>query len=249
MEWREAFYDWLKKNLSGDFKGLTTIALGRSYLHYPIHSDDENFATHFGKILKIRSDARVLATTALLKLSSEYSLTLNLKDQDPYSKMGLMGVYLSTKPDPDQLTKEDQDYGSYETQSKLYLEYAAQSNASLTYVASNNGPDILKYISAARERGDEVTAKFDILKGRDREDLQDMTAQQQEMVDYLVMTDTIEFVGVGSSSFSWNVALRRHGFARETGVPLGQGQQYNDGLSVIYGATGWHHEFATIMWP
>ncbi|KAF8849433.1 hypothetical protein BDZ45DRAFT_235814 [Acephala macrosclerotiorum] len=246
-EWRDAFYDWLGKSLAGDFEGPRIIALGRSYLHYPVHSDDENFASHFGKILKIRSDARVLATTTLLKLKSEYSLSLDLKD--PYTKNGFMGVYLSTKPDPDQLTKEDQDYGSYEMQSKLYLEYTAHSNSSLAYVASNNGPDILKFISAVRERGMEVTAKFDVLKGRDREDLQDMTAQQQELVDYLVMNDAVEFVGVGTSSFSWNVAFRRHGFERHTETPLDQGQQFNDGLSVLYGTTGEHPEFAASMWP
>ncbi|KAE8450668.1 hypothetical protein EG329_006013 [Mollisiaceae sp. DMI_Dod_QoI] len=246
-QWREAFYKWLLKYLSADAKGPIIISLGRSYLHYPIHSDDVNFAENFGKILKIRSDARSLATTVLQKLSSTYSLSFDL--QHPSSKKGFIGAYLSTASDPDRLTKEDQNYARFETQSKLYLDLSVHSNMSLVYVASNNGPDIPRLISEGKEREIDVIAKFDLLEGKDREDLLDMTARQQEMVDYLVMMDAAEFVGVGSSSFAWNVAFRRHGFWKKTEVPLDQGQQYNDGLSVIYGPTGGHAEFAKSMWP
>ncbi|KUJ24450.1 uncharacterized protein LY89DRAFT_679587 [Mollisia scopiformis] len=244
VDWRDALNIWLKKYLSEDTKDPVIISLGRTYLHYSIHSDDDNFAQHFGKILKIRSDARSLATTVLLKMSSTYSLPLNPSP----SKKGFMGAYLSTAPDPDRLLKEDQNYARFETQSKLYLDYATHSNMSLIYVASNQGIDVPRLFVDAKAQEIDVTAKFDLLKGKDRDYLLEMTTLQREMVDLLVMMNAAHFVGVGYSSFSWNVALRRHG-ARKIEQLSEQGQQFNDGLSVIYGTTGGHSEFITSMWP
>lgn len=241
-EWREGLNKWLTKYISTDNKEPVIISLARSYLHYPIHSDDDNFAQHFGKMLKIRSDARALATNILVKLSR--SLDLNYGT----SKSGFLAAYLSTAPDPDRLTKEDQNYARYEIQSQLYLDYATQSNMSTIYVASNQGTDVARFFLDAKAREFEATSKFDLLEGRDNEYLQDMTAIQREMVDYLVMMNAAAFVGVGYSSFSWSTALRRHGNSKiET--PSDQAQQFMDDRSVIFGKTGGHPAFLESMWP
>jgi hypothetical protein len=240
-EWREGLYKWLTKYISVDTEGPVIISLSRTYLRYPIHSDDDNFAQHFGKILKIRSDARNLATTALLKLLR----SLDLKHS---TKLGFLAAYLSTAPDPDRLTKEDQHYALYETQSELYLDYATHANISVIYVASNQGTDVPRFLVDAKARKIKVKTKFDLLEGRDLEDLQDMTTIQREMVDYLVMMNAATFLGVGYSGISWKEALRRHG-VRKIESPSDPAQQFNDGLSVIYGKAGGHSGFLESMWP
>lgn len=246
QEWRGLFYKWLSQYVSEDTKGPIIIDLGRSYLQYPTSSDDGAFVHHFGKILKVRPDARSLATMTLLKLTDAYSLQLHLSD--PILKKAFLGVYLST--DVDGLAKDDQVNARYETQSKLYFAQAAAANLSLIYAASKFGDDILNFIKDAGTRNITVTTKLDLLKGKDREQLlNDFTPDQSLLVDYLVMAKASEFAGVGHSSFAWNIALKRHQFTTQKEDELDGPQVFGDTLSQIYGPPDGHTEFAACMWP
>jgi hypothetical protein len=245
-EWRGLFYQWLLQYVAEDAKGPIIVRLGRSYLEYPIHDDDDDFVLHFGKILKVRQDIRSLVATVLRTLSSTYSLSIRLSE--PISEKAFVGVYLST--DDEHLPEADQKIARYQVQSQRYLNQAFSANLSLLYVASELGHEIPKFINDASHQNITVTAKLDLLKGKDRDDLlHDFTSDQQALVDYLVLSKASEFAGVGHSSFAWNVALARHLYTTQKGDELDGPQIFGDDLSLIYGTPGGHPEFPASMWP
>ena len=61
-----------------------------------------------------------------------------------------------------------------------------------------------------------------------------LTKDQQEIVDYLVLMKGSDFAGIGHSSISWNVALRRHLYAPKGQFSIGS-HAFQDELSHIYG--------------
>jgi len=245
-EWRGLFYKWISQYVAEDIKGTIIVKLGRSYLQYSVAVDDDAFVLHFGNILKVRRDVRNLASTTLLKLSDIYSLPLRLSEL--ILKKTFLGVYLST--DVEDLPKEDQGNAHYETQSNLYLNQALSANLSLIYAASESGDDILDFMKDASLKNVTVTTKFDLLKGKDREQLlHDFTPDQQALIDYLVLSKASEFAGVGHSSFAWGLALARHFYSKQKDGELDGPQMFGDTLSQIYGAPGGHAEFPACMWP
>lgn len=245
-EWRKLFYKWLLRYVAEDNKGPIIVKLGRSFLGFPIYDDEKHFVHEFGKILKIRRDARVLATTVLQKLSDVYNLPLRLSE--PILKKAFVGVYLST--DEEGLSKADQKNVRYPIQSQLYLDHARSANLSLVYAASENGDDIPRFMKDASLQDIIVTTKLDLLKGQDREDLlRSFTPDQQALVDYLVLSKASDFAGVGHSSFSWNLALARHFHTAQKDDELDGPEIFGDALSRIYGTPGGHPEFPASTWP
>jgi hypothetical protein len=245
-QWSALFYNWLLQYVALDNQGPIIVRLGRSYLEYPIYGDDDNFVLHFGKILKVRRDIRILATTALRTLSYFYNLPLRLSE--PILKKAFLGAYLST--DEEGLQKADQKNARYQVQSQHYLNQALSANLSLIYAASEVGRDILEFIKDGNLQNITVTTKLDLLKGQDREHLLDtFTPDQQAIVDFLVFSKASEFAGVGHSGMAWNLALARHFYTAQKNDELDGPQMFGDALSRIYGAQGGHPEFPTSMWP
>jgi hypothetical protein len=244
--WPGLFYNWLGQYVVRDAKGPILVELGRSFLQYPISSDGEEFAQTFGKILNFHPEFRILATIALIKLSQAYSLQLQLTKS--ILKRAFLGAYLSIENPDSKDVKFDPVSTSYAWQSILYLSQATHSNISLIYVASDKGSNIAKFISDAKARNIAVTSKFDLLKGEDREDLLEMSKDQQAIVDYLVLLKASEFGGVGHSSLAWNVALKRHQWAVKMNALDGP-LMFNDELSWIYGPLKENPQFAASMWP
>jgi hypothetical protein len=247
--WRGQFYTWLKQFSTPEFAGPIIVDLGRSYLQYPIYSDGESFAMSFGSILKFRSDVRVLATRALQSLVDTHSLILDLT-QDVHQN-AFFGIHLRTEADAVKVwPAQDWVYSSYENQSKIYLEQAPRSNTSIIYVASGDRNEVAKFaIDASKAPNNfKVTTKFDLLKGGDLEELQRLAWDQQALVDYLVMLKASDFAGIGHSSFAWNVALKRHVFAKKRDHLNGP-NSLNDELSVIHGTVREHPEYAACLWP
>ncbi len=163
-------------------------------------------------------------------------------------KKAFLGVYLST--DEEDLPKTDQKAARYLTQSQLYLKQALFSNFSLIFAASEFGDDVPDFMKDASLRNITVTTKLDLLKSKDREQLlHGFTPDQQALVDYLVLSKSSEFAGVGHSSFAWNLALARHFYTKQKDNELDGPQIFGDALGRIYGAPGGHAEFAACMWP
>ena len=75
-----------------------------------------------------------------------------------------------------------------------------------------------------------------------------LTWDQRALVDYLVLLKGQEFAGVGHSSFSWNIMLKRHQIGDGAGASLGN-EVYRDGLSTLYGVRSSYVESSGCMWP
>ncbi|EDN95861.1 hypothetical protein SS1G_12066 [Sclerotinia sclerotiorum 1980 UF-70] len=237
--WRGLSQDWLEVLFNSMVKATmetpVLIELGRSYLQYPIYSDDEDFALSFGSILKFRQDVRVLATTVLQNLLSTYNISRNISH--PILPDAFFGVHLRTEIDAVKAwPSKDWIYQRYEVQSKHYLHRIASTNLTLIYVASGNKTEIARLSRDAAAY--DLTTKFMLLDAKDREYLNTLAWDQQALVDFLVMTKSSIFVGIGHSSFTWNVALKRHVYSQMKEGYLDGPEILSDELSEVYGVTG-----------
>jgi hypothetical protein len=91
--------------------------------------------------------------------------------------------------------------------------------------------------AAGERRNMAVVTKHDLFHGKDLRRLERLTFDQQGQVDFLVMLRASRFAGIGHSSFSWNVALRRHeatGMGRRMTLE-NSNKVLDDGLSIIMG--------------
>lgn len=256
--WRSQFYRWADKNVpSQPSSEKMVIDLEMSFLAYPTHSDGHAFAHHFGQILKIRSDARRLATATIHALSHWYDMHLNATA--PIIPNSYFAAHLRTE-DPMMAVEglgrrhvSDITYSHYAAQAGTYLAHAQDSGNHIIYVASGNISEVHRFASEAADRGVDVTHKEDLLKGKNRDELDMMRWDQRALVDYLVCLKAQEFTGVGHSSFSWNVALKRHDNAAEgtKGALLGTQPDgvWSDGVSHLYGVRTGYVDSSGCMWP
>ncbi|RDW76004.1 hypothetical protein BP5796_06825 [Coleophoma crateriformis] len=244
-DFQQRFYEWLKKHFPDATTGTTVVALARLYLQYPIYTDSEVFALSFGEILKFRPDVRRLATLALVKMSKALSLPKLLIGN--YAKKAFFGAHLRTEKDAvNGFTAFE--LSAYEAQSKLYLEQAASTNMKVLYVASGNDTEINRFADDARIANMTVITKHDLLEGEDLKKLNALTWDQQALVDFLVLSKSSYFAGVGHTSFALNIALLRHQWARAKNHLNGP-QQISDDLSVIFGKVHARMEYVNNMWP
>ncbi|KAI9047604.1 hypothetical protein LZ554_008317 [Drepanopeziza brunnea f. sp. 'monogermtubi'] len=246
--WKKSFYAWLKQYQATGVEGPVIIQLGDTYLKYPLASDGTAFH-HFGKIMKIRADIRELASTALVKLTDTYD---RMGRQEPLLKNVILGAYLSTESTLEDLPQEDRSNADYATQSSLYLDHSLRCNLSVIYVASSSSQSthIPQFLKDASHFSLEAITKIELLKGQHRKRLLGLTFDQQSTVDFLVLGRVSQFVGVGHSSFAWNIALRRRQFVMG-GVEEAEAgpEALSDALSRIFGRPGGHPEFLASMWP
>ncbi|KAJ8065865.1 hypothetical protein OCU04_004967 [Sclerotinia nivalis] len=248
--WRGLFQDWLDVVSSSTMKVTmetpVLIELGRSYLQYPIYSDDEDFALSFGSILKFRQDVRILATTVLQNLLSTYNILRDISH--PILPDAFFGVHLRTEIDAVKAWPgNDWIYQRYKVQAKHYLHKIASTNLTLIYVASGNKTEIARFSRDAAAYN--LTTKFMLLDAKDREHLNTLAWDQQALVDFLVMTKSSVFVGIGHSSFAWNVALKRHVYSEMKEGYLDGPEVLSDELSEVFGVTGMYPEYAACLWP
>ncbi|KAK3494109.1 uncharacterized protein B0T23DRAFT_439375 [Neurospora hispaniola] len=103
----------------------------------------------------------------------------------------------------------------YANQSKAYLARSQQMGYDMKagYLATGNETEAHKFFRDATVlHGMRVTTK-DLLLGDYKEDLaalEKLTWDQQAVVDFIVLLQSDFFLGVSPSSFSMNVALKRH---------------------------------------
>jgi len=245
--WRSQFYTCLEQYAAPTVIGPIIIDLERSYLQYPIYSDGSNFALSFGSILKFRNDVRFLATKVLQNMSKAFKFDLDLTQQ--IIPNAFFGVHLRTEKDAvEAWPADDWTYGRYDKQSAFYLDQAPRSNSSVIYVASGNLSEVARFATDASPLQLPVVTKFDMLKGRDLKRLEALTWDQQALVDFLVMLKASDFAGVAHSSFAWNIALKRHVYAKEKNHLDGL-QMLSDELSQVYGPPRMYPEYAACLWP
>ncbi|CAG8957424.1 hypothetical protein HYFRA_00011405 [Hymenoscyphus fraxineus] len=254
--WRGLLYTWLNdralpgKEEEGPINSTTdyvVVALGRTYMQYPIYDSGEEFALNFGKILKFRSDARILATVVLKNLIRRYGIHPDIRNN--VLSDAFYGIHLRTEKDSQQgWPLHKFAYSRYNKQAEYYLGLVRSSNTSVIYLASGDIKEVERFSDDAAAHNLIVTTKYDLLTGNDLLLLQNMAFDQQALVDYLVLLKSSAFAGVGHSSFAWNIALFRHQFAKQRDHLNGP-QLLSDELSQIFGVPNMYPEYAPCLWP
>ncbi|KAI9053801.1 hypothetical protein LZ554_002750 [Drepanopeziza brunnea f. sp. 'monogermtubi'] len=250
--WSDKLNVWIDKSMAAEPAAEPIIIdLEQSFLHYPTHSDDRELAHHFGHILKFRPDIRRLATKILKELSQWHEMQyFNLSE--PIINPSFIGVHLGTENPlgPEKRHVVDVTYSHYKAQAAAYIEQATTSRIPIMYVASGRYPDIVKLAAEAKEWSVAVTYKEDLLRGKWKEELDRLKWDQRALVDYLVLLKGQEFAGIGHSSFSWNVMLKRHDMGDDgVRMTLVQPGTYQDSFSKLYGVRKSYVESAGCMWP
>lgn len=242
---------------------------------FPVTSDDADVARYFGRILRVRPDARRIAGAALHALSHRFNLTLNLRE--PFSKANRgssssLGIHLHTRSGSDDRSAPD-----YAGQASRYLEYLSEANARVAYLATGSddaAPDgrggggagaheeVLAVVQRSREFGVSVVTKWDLLSpdtGPELEELRGMSWEQRALVDYEVMLRAGELVGAAESGFAWSLALRRANalgedmdIGEDDRTDVDHGVQWRqDGVSTLYGEVATEKAMAMrlTIWP
>ncbi|KAF8847294.1 hypothetical protein BDZ45DRAFT_637205 [Acephala macrosclerotiorum] len=249
-EWPVRLAAWIDAYMSKENqKEPIIIDLMQSFLHYPIHSDGHGVAHTFGNILKFRPDVRRIATRTLMKMSDWYDLPMNLSES--VINPSFFGAHLGTENPFAEEKRHNSDvvYSHYQAQSTAYLKQAFSAKTQVMYVSSGNLAEVHHLGLQAEEYNIAVTHKEDLLKGEDGEELDKLSWDQRALIDYLVLTKAQEFAGVGHSSFSWNIALKRHETIDHSLGSLDEPTEtWSDGLSTLYGVRKSYVESSGCMW-
>jgi len=244
--WPEQFFARLaQNNLTMSSEAPLIIELGRHYMSYPVHSDNQDFVESFGSILKFRSDVRRLATKALVCLSRNYSIPMNFSA--PFQENAFVGVHLRTEYDA-RMVWGGWEYGRYEAQFNASLEHVLSTNLSLIYLTSGDMDEAAKYANDMSRYNLTVITKHDLLNQEELEELLALKWDQQALVDFLVMLETSSFGGVGHSSFSWSIALKRHLFAKKRDHYEAP-EMLVDELSQIRSDPSMSFDYEAAFWP
>ena len=254
-QWRHQFYQWLEQYATKNKEGPMIVCVGRLFLQYSVYSDGERFALEFGGIIKIRADARELATTTIRTLIQAYSLSVDLNG--PILKDAFLGIHLRTESDAMHAWGSVGDFwpfSKYKDQSAKYIEHIqdpSRPSTKVIYVASGDLNEVGKFAEDVKALNMTVATKFHLLNGKDKEDLEALAWDQQALVDFLIMPMASDFAGLGISSFAWNVALRRHLFAKQKNfLHIDGPQMFEDEFSILYGGGKEKYpEYEACLWP
>ncbi|KAI1806418.1 hypothetical protein F4811DRAFT_147607 [Daldinia bambusicola] len=181
---------------------------------WPVYRDGPELAATFGGLLRIREDIQEVADALV---ASMRALAGSTRGTETVAGQSFLGVHLRTEADA--LSR----WPSYENQTKGYLREAARQGyqGRVTYIASGDETETRKFAAEAGAALQlDVRSKYDLLlDGRDEKlakKLRSFSWDQQALVDFVVLLQCDYFVGVSPSSFSINVALKRH--LREEGL-------------------------------
>ncbi|KAK3313660.1 hypothetical protein B0H66DRAFT_357738 [Apodospora peruviana] len=166
------------------------------------YRDGPEFATSYGGLLRFRAD--------ILKLGMQtaaYMREFAARQAGHTESQTFVGMHLRTESDA------LSNWPRFENQTRAYLERASSMDFKAAYLATGNSTEAAKLASAASsQHGLAVVTKDELLKDHPRElkALKALTWDQQALIDFVVLLEGDYFLGVNPSSFSMNVALKRH---------------------------------------
>lgn len=197
---------------------------------WPVHRDGPEFVATFGGLLRFRAD--------ILELGMKTVAMLEKKQTGKGG--GYLGVHLRTENDA------LSNWPSFDEQARAYLSRAKAHTSSprlnLAYLATGNISEAARFASLAaaaeQDAPIQVLTKQQLLQGEDTglEELNQLSWDQQALVDFVVLLHAEYFIGVSPSSFSMNVALKRH--LHKEGIytrPWRVGSEEGDGRSWLVG--------------
>jgi hypothetical protein len=231
-EWRRAFDAWLRNDTQvPDFprETPTCVYMTNCLLRWPFMYDTPEFVATFGRILRIREDMRRLAGAVLWAMSEQYQLDLDYSSgRIPEGKF--MGAHLRTASDA---TKAG--WPGYDSQETNYIHSANRTDSKLIYLTTGAPEDAKRFTKTAKSHGMTVISKDTLFQNKEfkkeRKALEKMSWDQRALIDFEVLLRASYFVGMFESSFSWNIALRRHiVVGKGTWINIEPGKQGLDGL-------------------
>lgn len=247
--WRVATDVWLAEQLKGK-KTPVIITSGDPGRNRFVMDDGMDFYFHYGRILQFRPDARRLAMICVAEMSRRFKLHID-PDTNVYRK-SYMGAHLRTSSDAVKAGWNP----DFEQQTDWYINQTQTHGLRVIFAASGNDADLEKFAVKAKPLGIDVVNKFDLLEGNDLRELENMSWDQRGLIDFEILLRGEQYGGYARSSFSHNMAFRRHFMSgmRERGEspfeidPL---NHFRDEWSVVYGRfdAGWEAEAVRTMWP
>ncbi|EGS17911.1 uncharacterized protein CTHT_0072710 [Thermochaetoides thermophila DSM 1495] len=168
---------------------------------WPVFRDGPEFVATFGGLLRFRQDILDLGYRTASYMRQFAS------SQDGASTSKYIGIHLRTESDA--LPR----WPKYDDQATAYLERAGAMSFKAAYLATGNRTEAKRLADAAeKEHGMAVITKHELLQHHpeDLTKLEALTWDQQALIDFIVLLESDYFLGVSPSSFSMNVALKRH---------------------------------------
>ncbi|KAL1867827.1 hypothetical protein VTK73DRAFT_3969 [Phialemonium thermophilum] len=191
---------------------------------WPVYRDGPEFVASYGGLLRFRSDILRLGKTVAAEARAFSSLSRSAVTDDGWHQKirrrswreraaggptatGYVGFHLRSENDA--LSA----WPTFDDQASGYLQAASHRGFGAGYLATGNRTEAQKFVEKARSQNRiRVATKHDLLRNRraDLEALEALSWDQQALVDFVVLLYCDYFLGVSPSSFSINVALKRH---------------------------------------
>ncbi|CCF40280.1 hypothetical protein CH063_10893 [Colletotrichum higginsianum] len=245
--WHQQFHKFLDEKLP--VKERTNpfrVHLQRTQWMWPTAKDKAPVASSFGRMLRIRPDARRLAASALFTLGSRFRL--NLDPRTRYHPSSFVGVHLRTEENV------DDKYPDYTTQAANYFHCLSESQSHIAFLATGATQDnITAFVDRAADFNVTVVTKLDILDVEEKTALGKLSWDQQGLVDYEIMLRAGLVAGVSASGFAWNLALRRsYAFGegpRKSPSSTAETIAWKDDYTILYGKHDNAFGMKSTIWP
>jgi GDP-fucose protein O-fucosyltransferase len=216
-----------------------------TFFEWSTYRDGPEFTATFGDILRIRKDIADLAAVLLAEMSKFAGFDPSAQET-PRLSAPFLGVHLRSESDALDF------WPDFHTQTRGYLEVANNTNLKHAYLACGNATESHRFAEEAWSHLRlNVTSKLDLLKGNDLKRLQALSWDQQALVDFLVLSKSTHFTGCSFSSFTMNIAFKRH--LMTGGIMTRQWQSPGDAYSTLVGRFDkWWGDWMFMyecMWP
>jgi hypothetical protein len=213
-----------------------------TFFEWPIYRDGPELAATFGDILRIRKDIQDLAAIAL----AEMSTFVGIKPHPKIFTAPYLGVHLRTESDALGF------WPSFDEQSDGYLQQATKRGLKYAYLACGDANEAKRFAAKAFNRTQvKVATKMDLLQGENRVRLDALSWDQQALVDFLMLEKSTHFTGCSFSSFTMNIAFKRHLLI--DGIDTRQWRSPGDEYSTLVGRfDDWYGDWMFMyecMWP
>lgn len=215
---------------------------------FPTEYDSPSVARNFGRLLRIRKDARQVAAVALYNMQKQYKLDLDPRTGIKNGKF--VGVHLRTEADVEGV------FPGFDSQSSFLLDYITYSKKDIVFLATGaTEKHVAEFTKLAKAINATVVLKKDVLPEGDpiKEVFDEFTWDQRSLVDYEIMLRAGLMAGPAESSFAWNLALRRNGAfgasEGQQGLNSSTVIQWQDAYSAIFGASVKAPVYKATIWP
>jgi hypothetical protein len=231
----------------------TVVNCERTLWNFDTRSLPMGLRRNFGQVLQVRPDVRALAAEVVKNLAERFDLPIDPRDAVP--KGAFYGAHLRIEKDAESAGWLSN--ANFTSQTDAYIDQAVKHGLSVIYAASGDleGLEHFKAKGMAHRPAVRVVTKMDLLEEGAMDDL---TWDQQALVDWEVLQRCSVFGGIVKSSFSFNVAMARGQWLEDGGKMMEpyrvqhdeDGVAYDDGLSRILNRDGFHEQrIPRGMWP